>query len=385
MTNTLKLSKRSDIKTFRALDMLKQANELSAKGIDIARMGAGQPHVGAPEKALEYAISKIQSDPKQGYTQALGMPSLRKRIADYYDSYYGVKISPDNIAVTTGSSSSFVLNFIAAFDANDTVALVTPTYPAYRNILKALDIKVIEIEGQAKNNYQPTLDLLKNCGKTFDGIIINSPSNPTGTMIDDNELEKICNWCDKNGIYLISDEAYHGITYGKRAQTARKYSQNAVILNTFSKYFAMTGWRLGWSVLPDNMIERIKKLSENLSVSAPTISQHLAYKIFDHIDDLDSYVQEYRKNQEILLSELPKTGITDFTNAQGAFYIYANTSNLSDDSEELCARILNEARVSITPGTDFDLVRGKSFVRICYAGSQENIIEACKRLKNWKP
>ena len=384
MTTLPKLSDRSDIKTFRALDILKQANEYKEKGIDIARMGAGQPNLGAPQEALNYAISKITSDPRQGYSEALGMPALRERIADYYHNYYNVQVSPNNIVVTAGSSGSFVLDFITAFNAGDRVALITPTYPAYRNILKALNIEAVEIEATAEDNYQPTLELLKNCGKTFDGIIINSPSNPAGTMIDDNELEKICNWCDEKNICLISDEAYHGITYGKKAQTARKYSQNAIILNTFSKYFAMTGWRLGWSILPDNMMERIKKLSESLFVSAPTISQHLAYKIFDHTKELDSYVEEYRKNKEILINELPKAGITDFTTAEGAFYIYANISELSNNSEEFCSKILNEAHVSLTPGVDFDLTRGHKYIRICYAGSQENIIEACKRLKNWQ-
>jgi len=185
-------------------------------------------------------------------------------------------------------------------------------------------------------------------------------------------------------VRLISDEAYHGITYDKKAQTARKYSKNAIILNTFSKYFAMTGWRLGWSIIPDNMTNRIKKLSESLFVSPPTISQHVAYKIFDHIDELDLYVEGYRRNRDILINELPKAGITDFSNAEGAFYVYANIENLSDNSEEYCAKMLREARVSTTPGTDFDLTRGHKNIRICYAGSEENIIEACKRLKEWQ-
>ncbi len=378
-----KLSSRSDIAMFQALDMLRQANELEAKGIDIARMGAGQPCFGAPQEALDYAVEIIKNDPRQGYTEAVGMPSLRERISKYYNDYYNTSISPANIVITNGSSAAFILDFIAAFDNRAKVALITPTYPAYRNILKALNIEVVEIESNEKDNYQPTLDLLQNCGKEFDGIIINSPSNPAGTMIKDKELEKICHWCDEKNITLISDEAYHGITYEHKAPTARKYSNNAIILNTFSKYFAMTGWRLGWTVLPDNMIDRVKKLSESLFVSAPTISQHLAYKIFDHIDVLDGYVEFYRKNREILMSELPKAGITNFTNGAGAFYIYADIHHLSNDSEQFCTKMLNEARVSTTPGIDFDLTRGHRGIRICYAGSKQNIIESCNRLKEW--
>ena len=384
MTDTIKISNRSDITTFRALDILRQVNERETQGINITRMGAGQPNVGAPQEALDYAISKIQSDPRQGYTEAIGMPALRERIAQYYKTYYDTDVSADNIIISAGSSGAFIISLLAAFDAGNRVALTTPTYPAYRNMLKALNLNTIEIESRAEDNYQPTVELLENCGQTFDGLIINSPSNPSGTMIDETELEKICNWCDAKNIRLFSDEAYHGITYGAKAQTARKYSKNAIVLNTFSKYFAMTGWRLGWSIIPDNMIENAKKLSESLFVSAPTISQHLAYKIFDHLDVLDGYVENYRKNREILMNELPKAGITDITNAAGAFYVYANVHHLSNDSEAFCSKMLNEAKVSTTPGIDFDLTRGHGNIRICYADSQENIIEACKRLKNWQ-
>ncbi len=380
----LKASDRSNINAFKALDILRQVNEREAQGLDIRRMGAGQPCFGAPQEALNYAIETIQKDPRQGYTQAIGMPSLRERIAQYYQDYYNVKISPDNIVITAGSSSAFILDFLAAFDGGDKVATVTPTYPAYRNILKSLNLQTIEIESRAEDNYQPTLDLLQNCGQKFDGLIINSPSNPCGTMIDETELEKICNWCDEQGIRLISDEAYHGITYETKAVTARKFSQNVIILNTFSKYFAMTGWRLGWTVLPDDLVAPVKKLSENLFVSAPTIAQHLAYKIFDHTDVLDDYVAKYRINRDIIKTELPKVGITDFTNGAGAFYIYANIHKLSNNSELFCNTMLDEARVSTTPGLDFDLTRGQKSIRICYADSEENIIEACKRLKNWQ-
>jgi len=384
MASSFKLSNRSNIAVFRALDILRQVNEREAAGDHITRMGAGQPCFGAPKAALDYAIESIHKDPTQGYTEAIGLPALRERIAEYYNSYYGAQTSAQNIVITSGSSCGFILNLIAAFDAGDRIALVTPTYAAYRNMLKALNIEVVEIEGRKEDNYQPTLDLLKNSGERIDGLIINSPSNPTGSMIKDDELEKICNWCDEQKIRLISDEAYHGITYGTKAETAIKYSKNALVLNTFSKYFAMTGWRLGWTVLPDDLTDRVKKLSESLFVSAPTVSQHLAYKIFDHLDELDSYVVAYSKNRDTLMRELPKANITDFAPADGAFYIYANISHLSDNSEEFCSKMLSEAKVSTTPGVDFDLTRGQTSIRICYADSEQNIIEACNRLKNWQ-
>lgn len=380
----LKTSNRSNIAVFKALDILRQVNEREDQGQDIRRMGAGQPCFGAPQAALDYAVEVIKRDPTQGYTEAIGMPSLRERIAEHYKSYYGVNISASNIVITAGSSSAFILDFIAAFDAGDRVATCTPTYPAYRNILKSLNIEPIEIEAQAKDNYQPTLDLIQNCGQKFDGLIINSPSNPAGTMIDEVELEKICNWCDENGVRLISDEAYHGITYEKKAVTARKFSDSAIILNTFSKYFAMTGWRLGWTVLPDDLVSPVKKLSENLFVSAPTLAQHVAYKVFDHTDVLDSYVDKYRKNRDIMIKALPEIGLNNFTNAAGAFYFYVDVHNLSNNSENFCTAMLDEALVSTTPGIDFDLTRGHKGIRICYADSEENIIEACNRLKKWQ-
>ena len=385
MKNFPKLSKRSEIPMFRALDILGQVNKREAEGLNIKRMGAGQPCFGAPQAALDYAANILRKDPTQGYTEAIGMPALRERIAQYYADYYNVSVSPDQIVITAGSSPAFILDFVAAFDAGDKVLLTTPTYPAYRNILQALNIEVIEIVARPEDNYQPTLELLETCGHDFDGIIINSPSNPSGTMIDPQEFKKIADWCTEKKVQLISDEAYHGITYNAKAPTALQFTDNAIILNTFSKYFAMTGWRRGWTILPTiEMADRVKKLSESLFVSAPTLSQHVAYKVFDHIDVLDSYVDLYAKNRAILLEELPKIGINTFTNAAGAFYIYADIHHISNDSEAFCRDMLDHAHVSTTPGTDFDLTRGKQNIRICYADSTENIIEACERLKRWR-
>lgn len=379
-----KLSNRSDIPNFRALAILSEVNGRIADGEDIVRLEAGQPSVGAPAQAIEYAKEILSSDPKQGYTEAIGMPLLRDRIGVHYRDTEGIDVSYENVALSVGSSAGFILVFLAAFDHGDTVLLTTPTYPAYRNILKSLGINVVEVETTMATNYQPTVEILSNFDQKFDGIILASPCNPTGTIIDPVELEKICKWCDENGVRIISDEAYHGITYDTPAKTVLHYSKTAVVTNTFSKYFAMTGWRLGWMVVPDDLKDRIKKLSESLFVSPPALSQHLAYKVFDHLDVLDGYVDMYRRNRDMLRAELPKAGFDKLSSCDGAFYIYADVHALTNDSEAFCRTMLNEAGVSCTPGLDFDTQRGNSTIRISYAGSNDDIAQACERIKKWR-
>jgi aspartate/methionine/tyrosine aminotransferase len=251
------------------------------------------------------------------------------------------------------------------------------------NTLKALNIKIVEIPTGPETNYQPTAALLENSGLRFDGLIICSPSNPTGTVIAEDELAAICRWCEDKGVRLVSDEAYHGITYEKPAQTALKYSSSAIVMNTFSKYFAMTGWRMGWMSVPEEMAVRIKRLSESLYVSPPTISQHAAMKIFDHIDVLDSYVAHYKKNRDILLESLPKAGLGKLSAAQGAFYLYADLSDYTHDAEDFCRKMVAEAGVSCTAGVDFDPTRGHNAMRISYAGTAADMHKAAERLGNW--
>jgi aspartate/methionine/tyrosine aminotransferase len=377
------LSRRSDIDSFRALETLRYVNELIAQGENIIRLEAGQPCFGAPEPALKYAQEMIARDPIQGYTDAIGMMDLRKRIARYYGDTYNLDVSPAQITVTVGSSGGFIFALLAAFDAGDKVGLIMPTYPAYRNILKSLDLIPVEIEASRADNYQPTVELLEKHGGDLKGLIINSPANPTGAMISEDALEDICRWCIDQNVQLVSDEAYHGVTYEQEAQTALKFNHQAIVTNTFSKYFAMTGWRLGWLIMPENIAGRVKKLAENLMVSPPTISQHLAYKIFDHTDLLDDYVFHYRKNRDILRKHLPAAGIKTLSSAQGAFYFYADIANLTDDSEDFCRQMIAEAKVSATSGCDFDLTRGHTTMRLSYAGTPEDMTEACTRLKNW--
>lgn len=383
----MKLSNRSDIETFRALDNLRLVNEKIAAGEDIIRLEAGQPCFGAPNAALEHAISSIQNDPCQGYTDSLGMLALRDRISNYYSENYDLDVPAKRIAVTVGSSAGFILSFLSAFDAGDTVAVCTPTYAAYINILKSLDLNIVEIPTGPETNFQPSVDLLQDHTGPLHGIIINSPSNPTGTIIDPDVMNDIIEWCQARNVLVISDEAYHNIAYTKpdTAQTALAHSQDVLVLNTFSKYFAMTGWRLGWLVVPEMMCERIKKLAESLFVSPPTISQNVALEIFNHTDTLDEYVEHYKTNRDILAAGLPKIGLSKISKCDGAFYIYIDVSDYTENSQDFCKKMLDEAKVSATSGLDFDPSRGHKYIRISYAGSAEKMREALARLEEWLP
>lgn len=378
-----KCARRSEVSPFRALAILGAVNERVAAGESVMRLEAGQPSVGAPLPALDYAREIIAKDPRQGYTAALGMPELRRKIAEYYDARYGLRVDPARVAVTFGSSGGFLLAFLAAFDSGDRVAMAAPGYPAYRNYLKAMGLEPVEIETGPESDFQPTVAHLERLEKPIDGLILCSPSNPCGTMIAPESLREIAKWCEARGVRIFSDEVYHGITYEDRAETLLRFTDKMVVLNSFSKYFAMTGWRLGWLVLPEDLAPKVKALAENLFVSPPTISQHVAMKIFDHTDTLDGYVAGYRRNRDILREGLEKAGIVKLSRAQGAFYFYADIGHLTNDSETFCARMLDEAKVSATPGTDFDTARGSRTMRLCYAGKTEDVEEACRRLRKW--
>lgn len=380
---TIKLSTRSDIPPFRVMDILRTVNERTARGEDIIHLQVGQPSDGAPSQVIDYMIETMKRDPRQGYTEALGMTPLRERIAQWYKDYYNVEVSPARIAITVGASGGFILSFLAAFEIGAKVAIAVPGYPPYRGILQSLGLQVVEIITTAETNYQPTRAQLEDLGIDIDGLIITSPSNPTGTVIDPAELGRIAAWCHEKGVTLVSDEIYHGITFDTKAETALRFTDDVIVVNSFSKYFAMTGWRLGWLVLPENMVGRVKSLSESLVVAPPTPGQHAAWKIFDHIDILDSYVARYRDNLATLKRELPKAGFTKLSDTQGAFYLYADIHHLTDDSIGFCRRILDEAKVACTPGIDFDPHNGHGTMRMSFAGSRAHIAEACVRLQEW--
>ena len=378
----LKVADRGKLPPFIVMDVMKASAEREATGADVLHLEVGQPSTSAPKKVLEAAKLAITND-NLGYTVAFGLPELRERITRHYKLWYGVDISIDRVAVTNGSSAAFVLSFMASFNPGDRVAMVAPGYPAYRNILNALGIETIELQANLEHRFQPTMSLLKKIKGNIDGLIIASPSNPTGTMIDKRLMKELADYCECEGIRLISDEIYHGITYGKASVSSLEIDPQSLVINSFSKYFSMTGWRLGWMIVPDDLIRPMECLSQNFFISAPTHSQLAAIAAFDSYDDAEVNIKRYARNRSILMNELPSAGISNFAPADGAFYIYADVSNLTNSSNKFCKDMLNDIGVACTPGLDFDPLRGGSNIRLSFAGSEPDIVEACKRLKNW--
>lgn len=377
---TLKAAKRGAIPSFIVMDVMRAANARQAAGEDVLHMEVGQPSSAAPAKVLEAARKALDKE-LLGYTDAIGVSALKERIVDHYKTAYGVEIVSDRIAVTTGSSGGFILAFLSAFDAGDRVALVSPGYPAYRNILTALDIEVVEILTGPETDFQPTPELLEKVKGDLDGLIIASPSNPTGTMIDRDGLGALASYCKARGVRVVSDEIYHGITYEEPAHTMAEFDDECFVVNSFSKYYSMTGWRLGWLLFPESLARSIECLAQNLFISAPTLSQIAAVAAFDCAEELDGNVARYKANRDVLLSGLPEAGFDKLSHAQGAFYVYADVSHLTDDSQAFCQKILAETGVAITPGVDFDPARGHQSLRFSFAGSTDEMAQAVQRLK----
>lgn len=383
----LKVARRGLIPPFIAMEVMRFANERAAKGDDVLHLEVGQPGTGAPRAVIEAAKAAMQSE-TLGYTEALGLPALRRRIARHYQERYGVAVDPARVVVTTGSSGAFLLSFLSAFEAGDRVALADPGYPAYRNILLALGVRSVTFATGMETRFQPTVELLQQAEGPLDGLIVASPSNPAGTMLSEAELRGLAGYCAEHGVRLISDEIYHGITYERPAATMLAISDDAIIVNSFSKYFSMTGWRLGWMVVPPDLARAIECLAQNLFISPPTLSQHAAIAVFDCRDELDANVARYGENRALLLEELPKCGFERLAPADGAFYIYADIAAAGapagENSEELCRRMLAETGVATTPGIDFDANRGHGYLRFSYAGSTGDIAEAARRLRAWR-
>jgi aspartate/methionine/tyrosine aminotransferase len=379
----LKLAKRGSIPPFIVMDVMRNANERQALGEDILHLEVGQPSTPPPPAVLNAAQTAIKEG-KTAYTEALGMVGLRQRIAQYYREDFGLDIDARRIVVTTGSSGGFVLAFLCVFDVGDRVALASPGYPAYRNILTALGVEVVEVPVGAETNFQPTPGALDAISGSLDGLILASPSNPTGTMVCAEGLKDLVAYCEGRAIRLISDEVYHHITYGEKAETVLAHTDQAVIVNSFSKYYSMTGWRIGWMVVPEDLLRSLECLSQNLFIAPPTISQYAAVAAFDCRKELDANVGRYARNRKILLKELPKAGFGDLACADGAFYLYADVSAMTNDSGKLCQKILRETGVAITPGVDFDPERGHLFVRFCFAGPEEDMAQAAERLRTWQ-
>jgi aspartate/methionine/tyrosine aminotransferase len=380
----LKQSDRGSIPPFIVMDVMRAANEREQARADVIHLEVGQPSTPAPSKVLAAAEAALRAD-KLGYTDAFGIAPLRRRIARHYRDWYGIDIPEARIAVTTGSSGAFLLAFTAAFDAGDRVAIVEPGYPCYKNILRALDIEAVPLPGAPESRFQPTIDLLERHGGRLDGLIVASPSNPTGTMLAPDELAALADYCRARGIRLVSDEIYHGIVYGGVPQaTAAALHDGAIVINSFSKYFSMTGWRLGWMIMPEDLLRPVECLAQNFFISPPALSQHAACGAFDCRDELEANVARYARNRAHLLTHLPAAGFDRLAPSDGAFYIYAEIGHLTNDSEAFCRRMLDETGIATTPGVDFDPGRGSTTMRISFAGSEADMVEATRRLAAWR-
>ena len=376
-------SRRGAIPPFQVMEVMRAAAARQASGEDVFHLEVGQPSTGAPRGVVRAAAAAIDDD-VLGYTLALGLEPLREAISQHYRDFYGLQIPVERIVVTTGASGAFLLAFLAAFDAGDRVALALPGYPGYRHILSALGNRPVTIPTGPASRYQPSVALLEQLDEPIDGLIVASPSNPAGTMIPRREFADLIAYCERNGIRMVSDEIYHGITYGEPAVSAAAFSDKAVVINSFSKYFSMTGWRLGWMVAPEDLLRSVESLAQNLFISPPTLSQHAAIAAFDCHEELQANIERYARNRALLLEALPKAGFDTLAPADGAFYLYADVSHMTNDSQDFCRRMLEETGVAATSGIDFDPLRGNANVRFSFSGSTEDMAEAAKRLRNWR-
>jgi aspartate/methionine/tyrosine aminotransferase len=377
-------SARSNVPPFMVMDVMAAAARIEAAGGRVVHMEVGQPAAPAPSTAIAAARSALASA-RLGYTETLGIPSLRARIARHYADVHGIAVDPGQVAVTTGSSAGFILAFLALFEPGDRVAVAVPGYPPYRHILAALDCEPVLIETSQATRWTVTPEMLiaAHRQRPLAGVLVASPANPTGTMMSDEALASLCHAAEDAGIRFISDEIYHGLDYAFPAVTAARVSANAVIINSFSKYFCMTGWRIGWMVVPPALVRPIERLQQNLAISVPTLSQLAAEAAFEGRAEMEAVKRSYVENRQILLDGLPKAGLDNFLPADGAFYLYADVSRFSSDSFAFAQRMLEEAGVAATPGVDFDPVHGKEFLRFCYAGAAEEMHEAVERIRHW--
>lgn len=365
------------------MDVIAAATRVEAAGHHVIHMEVGQPAAPAPRTAIEAARKAL--DGPLRYTEALGLSSLRVRIARHYGETYNVDLDPARVIVTTGSSAGFILSFLAMFEPGDRVGIANPGYPPYRHILKALGCEPVLIETNESTRWAVTPDavMAAHRQKPLAGLLVASPANPTGTMMRPAALADLIAMADAENIKFISDEIYHGLDYAFPAQTALRLSSNALVINSFSKYFCMTGWRIGWIVAPEPLVRPIERLQGNLAISVPTLSQIAAEAAFDGRNEMDGVKHGYEDNRQILIDGLPKAGLDKFLPVDGAFYLYANVSRFSDDSYDFAKRLLEEAHVAATPGVDFDPVDGRHYLRFCYAQSQADMHEAVQRIGRW--
>ncbi|WP_234189316.1 pyridoxal phosphate-dependent aminotransferase [Shinella sp. NM-101] len=377
----MKLSRRGAVEPFHAMDVLAEATRRRASGRPVISMAVGQPVHPAPEAARAAARRALDIG-RIGYTDALGLLSLRTAISDFYEARHGVSVDPGRIAITTGSSAGFNLAFLALFDAGDRVAIARPGYPAYRNILAALGIETVEIEVNAENGFTLTPEALAAAGR-IDGVLLASPANPTGTVTGRANLAALSAYCRDNGIAFISDEIYHGLTFVGEEATALEFGEEAVIINSFSKYYCMTGWRIGWMVLPETLVRPVERIAQSLYISAPELSQIAAEAALGAEAELNVYRDAYRVNRDFLVKRLPELGFSIASPMDGAFYAYVDVGRFTNDSMAFARRMLAETDVAATPGIDFDPRDGHHTMRFSYAGSFEEMSEAVDRLARW--
>lgn len=376
----MKNSARGSVDPFIVMDVMEAASKKEKSGYEVIHLEVGQPGTSAPKMAAESVKNKI-SKSTMGYTVALGIPELREKIADLYLRWYNVQVEPERIIVTPGSSGAFILTFTGLFDVGDTIGVGSPGYPSYRQILKALSLNNSTIKTFNNNKFQPVAaDIINN---SLDGLLVASPANPTGSMLNKYDLEKLIDACKMKQTVFISDEIYHGIEYESRAVSALEVSDDCIVINSFSKYFSMTGWRLGWIVVPKNHIRQFERLAQNMFICAPHISQIAALGALDASDELNLNLKTYEVNRTILIEELPKLGLKNFAPPDGAFYFYIDVSEYTGDSVNFAKSVLDEVHVAITPGIDFDPERGLKTIRLSYACSTSDLKEGLKRLEKF--
>ena len=380
----LKASKRSQIKS-TAQAVTVAAAQLEAQGKEIHRLHVGQPSTGAPKGAIE-AVIKAEQDQVLGYTSSVGIDPLRERIAKHYQEEYNVDVSPEQVVVTIGASLALALSCIGCFEQGDTIGVPYPVYPAYLPVFKQFGLNLVGFSTSLDNNFQPTLADLEALDIKIDGLILASPANPAGSILPAEQLKALAIYCEQQGIRLISDEIYHGVCYDDACspETALKFSNQCIVINSFSKYYSMPGWRIGWLVAPKDVATNLANVIRNLYISPPTPSQHAALAAMDCRDELDLHVKRYKMNRDILLKEMPKAGFDKFVVPQGAFYFYAHVQHLHNDSHKFCMQILNETGICSLPGSDFDPLHGHHYIRFSYAGATEDIEEAMHILRAWR-
>jgi aspartate/methionine/tyrosine aminotransferase len=387
MSYRMQVAQRSNVPPFHVMDLLAAAQRRQLSHGDLVNFVAGQPSTGAP-KAVREEAKRLLDEELLGYTVATGVPGLREAVAAHHRRTSGIDVTLDDVVITTGSSGGFLLAFLAAFEVGDRVVMARPGYPCYRNVLAALGCEVVEIDCGPETRFQPTVAQLEAVEGPIAGLVIASPANPTGTMLLPDDLDAIARWCEDSGVRLVSDEIYHNITYGDAGlhhRSAWHTSRTGVVFGSFSKYFSMTGWRLGWMLVPEDLRRPVDVLTGNFTICPPALSQYAAIAAFtpESYAELDGHVARYAANRDILLEGLPRLGIDRLAPADGAFYVYADIGHLTDDSHAWCLRLLDETGVATAPGIDFDTRRGNQFVRLSFAGSSDEITEGLDRLGRW--